>query len=129
MKLLPYKLRKIGWAIALIPFISAIIIKIVNPEFIAQNKDILIKFLQCCILVGLLIVIVSKSKLEDEYLQHCRNKSFIFSFLATVTTAIINISGILYSNSITTFSTILTMQIGYLGMFYLQTWNILQSEK
>ena len=78
---LPHKAKKIGWVIFIIAFIALFLTtKDSNPKLIAKYT----------ILVGLLIVSISKEKIEDELVKNLRMHAFTFAFIFAVFITITN---------------------------------------
>ncbi len=78
---LPNSAKKIGWVIACVAFVALFLtIKDTLPKEIAKYS----------LLVGLLIVSISKEKIEDELIKNLRLRSFTFAFIFAVFIAILN---------------------------------------
>lgn len=78
---LPNRAKKIGWVIACIAFVALFLtIKGTLPKEIAKYS----------LLVGLLVVSISKEKIEDELVKNLRMRSFSFAFICAVFIAILN---------------------------------------
>lgn len=78
---LPNKAKKFGWILFGIAFIALFLTaKDSSPKLIAKYV----------ILVGLLIVSVSKEKIEDELLKNLRMYSYAFAFILAVLITITN---------------------------------------
>lgn len=76
---LPHKMKVVGWSIMLISLAVLLATKLFEGEFFVL-KDVLRRV----ILLGLLIVVISKEQIEDERIQLIRSKAFSFTFLAAV---------------------------------------------
>lgn len=78
---LPNRAKSIGWIIFGIAFIALFLTtKDTNPKLISKYT----------ILIGLLIVSISKEKIEDELVKNLRMHSFTFAFIFAVFIAITN---------------------------------------
>lgn len=78
---LPNGAKNIGWIIFGIAFIALFLTtKDTNPKLISKYT----------ILIGLLIVSISKEKIEDELVKNLRMHSFTFAFIFAVFIAITN---------------------------------------
>ncbi len=78
---LPNQAKKIGWIIFGIAFIALFLtIKDTTPKLVAKYS----------ILIGLLIVSISKEEIEDELAKNLRLHSFTFAFIFAVFIAITN---------------------------------------
>ncbi len=84
---LPNKFKTIGWTLFIISFVSIFIINIViSDEIIRKQLMITTKY---GILLGLLIVSLSKEKIEDEYIKSIRMQSYMFAFIIGVIQSLI----------------------------------------
>lgn len=78
---LPNQTKKIGWVIFCLAFIALFLTtKDTNLKLIAKYS----------ILIGLLLVSISKEKIEDELVKNLRMHSFTFAFIFAVFIAITN---------------------------------------
>ncbi len=82
-KILNYKLpnhyKKIGWIGFALTFAILISTKFLNGDF-----EILVEILKKLLLVFLLIVVISKEKVEDEMVKSIRAQSFSIAFIGGV---------------------------------------------
>jgi hypothetical protein len=76
---LPNYYKKIGWG----GFIISMII-LIGTKFIDPDPEMLKEVLKKTSLVFLLMVVLSKEKIEDEFVGQIRAQSFSFAFLAGV---------------------------------------------
>lgn len=76
---LPNYWKKIGWGVLIISIFFLILTKFFDDDYLVI-KSILKKLT----LVGLLIVAISKDKIEDELVENLRGKAFSFSFIIGV---------------------------------------------
>ncbi len=76
---LPNYYKKIGLAIILISFLFLIAFKFIEgePEWVRS-------ILQKAMLVGLLVITISREKIEDELVQSLRSKAFSIAFILGV---------------------------------------------
>ena len=80
---LAYKYKKVGVVIAVVAFALMIAKKFVDePEWV---KPILSNFL----LIGFLIISISKDKIEDEYIDSLRAQSYRLAFILSVVYSLI----------------------------------------
>ena len=75
----PNYYKKIGW----IGFIVSLAI-LIGTKFIHEEPELLKEILKKASLVFLLIVVLSKEKIEDEFIAQIRAQSFSFAFLSGV---------------------------------------------
>lgn len=68
--------KKIGWGLLFISFAILIAVKFFDGEY-----TVLKSVLKKVSLLGLLIVVISKEKIEDELVENLRGKAFTFSFI------------------------------------------------
>lgn len=73
---LPNYWKKIGLGLFIIPILMFIAIKFMDNDFMVL-KNVLRKI----ILVGLLIITISKEKIEDEFIESLRSRAFSFAFV------------------------------------------------
>lgn len=76
---LPNYWKKIGWVLLIISLVLVLAIK-----FMDGNFDVLKSILEKAMLIGLLIITISREKIEDEFIQALRSKSFSFAFIVGV---------------------------------------------
>jgi len=76
---LPNKMKIVGWAIMLVSLVVILSTSLFDGDF-----EILKLILKRTILLGLLIVVVSREKIEDERIQLIRAKAFGSTFLIAV---------------------------------------------
>jgi hypothetical protein len=76
---LPNRFKKVGWILFAIAFVGLFLTtKDTNPKLIAKYA----------MLIGLLLVSISKDKIEDEFIKSLRMHSFTFAFIFAVFIAI-----------------------------------------
>jgi hypothetical protein len=130
LKLLPQKFRLYGILIALVPFISLLIVKLMNTQSLTENKAFLIKVVQVAALLGLLVVALSKEKTEDEFIMNCRYWAFTFAFIVFI---INSASKIILESSVVSDKTIFRLAfsnlIVYILVFHLFKAGILHFAK
>jgi len=82
-KIINYKLpnhyKKIGW----IGFTLSFVI-LISAKFFDDDFSILIETIKRLLLVFLLIVVMSKEKVEDEMIKSIRSQAFSFAFIGAV---------------------------------------------
>ncbi|SRX55940.1 hypothetical protein [Aequorivita sp. CIP111184] len=76
---LPNYWKKIGWSILFVSLALILFIKFLNDDF-----DLLKNILKKSMLIGLLIVTISSEKIEDEFIESLRSKSFTLAFILGV---------------------------------------------
>ncbi|MCB0464386.1 MAG: hypothetical protein KDC78_01750 [Aequorivita sp.] len=76
---LPNYCKKIGWGILLVSLLLILVTKLLDGNF-----DLLKNILKKAMLLGLLIVTISREKIEDEFIENLRGKSFSFAFIVGV---------------------------------------------
>ncbi len=76
---LPNHWKKIGWGL----FFLSLGLLLLN-RFVDVNHAIFKTILKNIILVGLLIITISKEKIEDELVENLRSKAFSFAFIIGV---------------------------------------------
>ena len=78
---LPNRAKMIGWVITCLAFVAL---------FFTIKDTIPKEFAKYSLLVGLLIVSISKEKIEDELIKNLRMRSFTFAFIFAVFIVILN---------------------------------------
>ena len=118
--LLPKIYKRVGVLIAFLSLITLITIKLISHSILNEYKDVLQPFSQSLIIVGLLLIILSKEKTEDEFVDNCRLKAFAFAFLTSSINSIFCISGFNTSSNITSavFGIVFYQLLAYIGFFY-----------
>ena len=76
---LPNFYKKIGWTGFFLSFVILIFAKFFDGDYL-----ILIEILKRLLLVFLLIVVISKEKMEDEMIKSIRSQAFSFAFVGAV---------------------------------------------
>lgn len=76
---LPNYWKKVGWSILIISFGFLLVNKFLGDDF-----SIIKSILKKTALLGLLIVTISKEKIEDELIENLRAKAFSFAFIIGV---------------------------------------------
>ncbi|MEN8912538.1 MAG: hypothetical protein ABF257_01695, partial [Polaribacter sp.] len=75
--------KKVGFMIAIGSFVLMIAIKYIdNPEWLKP-------FLHGILLIGLLLISVSKEKIEDEYIDSLRSQSYRLAFILAIVYALV----------------------------------------
>ena len=70
--------KKVGFMVVIASFVLMIAIKYIdNPEWLKP-------FLHGILLIGLLLISVSKEKIEDEYIDSLRSQSYRLAFIFLV---------------------------------------------
>ena len=81
---LPHRFKKIGWIIAITAFVFMFIRKFTDIDTFWVKE-----VLRYIFLVSFLMVSISKEKLEDEYIDSLRSKSYRIAFVLTVLYALV----------------------------------------
>ncbi|MFC4721317.1 hypothetical protein ACFO5O_03205 [Geojedonia litorea] len=76
---LPHLYKSIGLAVVLLSFIGLTIIK-----FTQDNPDWVRPLLRQGMLIGLLVISLSREKIEDELIETLRSKSYALAFIISV---------------------------------------------
>jgi hypothetical protein len=130
LKLLPHKFKTIGILAFVIVILAMIGLKLLLPDFVKENKEQLKPLLKSVLILTLLITILSKEKVEDEFINHCRLRAFTFSFLCSVLTGVFSIfwsgESLLDSSG---FQIICTQVFTYLFFFSITKSSIFNSVK
>lgn len=84
---LPHRFKKIGWILFLISFVSVFVPSIVMAD--DHLKSVVLIVLKYGILIGLLMVSLSKEPIEDEYVRSVRMQSYMLAFVMGVVQALI----------------------------------------
>ncbi len=118
-KLLPVKFKLIGIIVAIAAFVILIIFGMVNPEP-WENTHLRRLIAQTIILLGLLFIVLSREKIEDEFIGHCRAKAavaaFIFGIVFYIITSFMAFKNIETVNS--AFRVLISEGMFYLIMFH-----------
>lgn len=121
--LLPHKLKKIGWFLALVPLTVYVILKLTDYYSQSELKVIFLRIVAPLFLTGLLLVNFTALKREDEFINHYRLNSFALTFFIIIYQGIIKMftSGIeaTQKSLLALYSTLLIVPIIFL---YLQIW-------
>ena len=89
-KLLPYRYKQIGFmgvCFTVATFIALLFAGLTNPH----AKAIITPVLQLCLILSLLLVIISKEKTEDEFVQQIRIRTLAGAAIAVIVMAIVDI--------------------------------------
>jgi hypothetical protein len=88
IKLLPNKYKLIG-TIILILSIPLIILLMYFVPVIKTTTGLAKSIVSIIAIIGFALIIFSKEKIEDEFIEHCRLKAFAVSFSIGITTFIV----------------------------------------
>jgi hypothetical protein len=117
-KQLPYRFKTIGYLTFVLLILTMIGLKLFLPDIISQNKQQLSKIFKALMILSLLTVILSKEKIEDEFISNCRLRAFAFSFLCSAFTAVFSIFGLSDSlDDSSGFKVICTQLVTYILFF------------
>tara|TARA_R110001583_G_scaffold193115_1_gene360783 strand:- start:4172 stop:4618 length:447 start_codon:yes stop_codon:yes gene_type:complete len=76
---LPHLFKKVGFGVVILSFILLTVIKFTNNEPLWMRP-----FLKHAMIVGLLIMSISREKIEDELIESLRSKSYALAFIIGV---------------------------------------------
>mgnify|MGYP001546770829 CR=1 FL=1 len=114
IRLFPRKTKYFGIAIILLGWVPLLLIK--KLGWLPKNEELGLNILRGIILFGFLLIILSKEKIEDEFVDSCRLLAFRAAFLFGLVAYIINaISNDQPNNP---FVVLLTEVLIYLSFFY-----------
>ena len=116
--LLPNSFKFLGVTIFALAFLIPIAMGLLNPQpwDDTENRR---QIAQAIMLVGLLILILSKEKIEDEFINSCRLKAFKVAFIAGIIYFLQDAFGTYNGNLLNSSFYLLVMQIGvYCIIFY-----------
>jgi uncharacterized membrane protein YfcA len=124
LRLLPHIYKKIGIVLLIVSFPLAFLLSIyLNTEI--KNPKFSRSILSLLVSIGFTLLIFSKEKIEDEFIEYCRLKAFAFSFLLGI--AMFIIRGIFhfsdYNRTDSIFSILLLQCISYSSHFYFRKNN------
>jgi hypothetical protein len=122
--LLPVYFKKIGLVVMILAFVPAIIVKSMNVELVQTQKELFRVLTLNAFILGLLFVVCSRDKVEDEMTLSIRLKSMSWTFTWAVLYVIIApIIDLLFKDPIGTLTgqqVVMSMLFVYLIMYYLQ---------
>ena len=116
--LLPNSFKFLGVTIFALAFLIPIAMGLLNPQpwDDTENRR---QIAQAIMLVGLLILILSKEKIEDEFINSCRLKAFKVAFIAGIIYFLQDAFGTYNGSLLNSSFYLLVMQIGvYCIIFY-----------
>ena len=116
--LLPNSFKFLGVTIFALAFLIPIAMGVLNPQpwDDTENRR---QITQAIMLVGLLILILSKEKIEDEFINSCRLKAFKVAFIAGIIYFLQDAFGTYNGSLLNSSFYLLIMQIGvYCIIFY-----------
>ena len=116
--LLPNSFKFLGVTIFALAFLIPIAMGLLNPQpwDDTENRR---QIAQAIMLVGLLILILSKEKIEDEFINSCRLKAFKVAFIAGIIYFLQDVFGTYNGSLLNSSFYLLIMQIGvYCIIFY-----------
>ena len=131
LKLLPNKFKLIGFLLLAVTIPSIFLIGFISPELKSQ-PELLKSIASIVIMAGMALVIFSREKIEDEFIENCRLKSFALSFTVGIVSYIINeVFHIIDSDSgKTIFQSFFNQCLFYIVVFYMLKNNfIAKNEK
>ncbi|WP_157543847.1 hypothetical protein [Mucilaginibacter paludis] len=81
LRLLPNSFKKIGLMVILVPLIISVMFRIFLPEF---GRSVMALLVIDFIIIGLLLIALSKEKIDDERILTIRLKAVLSSFIVAV---------------------------------------------
>lgn len=132
--ILPWYIKYVGGAIAIISFINATLQLLSETQittFFDPNADIKVFAVYAMLILGLVLIVFSKEKIDDEYVNYIRLKSFLIS-VALHSLFFLILSFTNFTLSLINFPAIILMDsilLIYILAFYLQKFVRLQSNK
>ena len=130
LKLLPNRFKLIGLLICI--FIIPLIFSL---EYIFRdlkhNPELLKSISSISIIAGFALIIFSKEKIEDEFIEHCRLRAFAAAFIVGIVSYIINeIFDIIDTDTNKTIFQLLFNQcLFYFAVFYLLKNNLVSKNE
>lgn len=79
---LPHKFKRIGWILFIASFVSLIATSIIVTD--DSLKSTIIVIVKYTMLIGLLVVSLSKEPIEDEFIRSIRMRSYMIAFIVGV---------------------------------------------
>ena len=79
---LPHKFKRIGWILFITSFVSLIATSIIITD--DSLKSTIIVIVKYTMLIGLLVVSLSKEPIEDEFIRSIRMRSYMIAFIVGV---------------------------------------------
>lgn len=127
--LIPRQYKWIGLAVFLLSFVGLIVIGMLYPETWEQSEPRR-KIASVLMLIGLLLLVLSKERVEDEFINDCRLRAFRTAFLAGIIYFILDSADLLQGAVIKSSFGLLIFEIGiYLIMFYISKTGLKNGEQ
>lgn len=130
LNLLPNYFKKVGLSIILFIIVFLIVVKLSDLNI---SETFIKSFIKVSTAVAGYLFIMSKERIEDEFIQSARLRAFAASFLFGVGLYIIHESHIFYfissKDTFNSFQLILTEMGFYLFMFYMIKYGAIRNEK
>ena len=122
-RLLPHVFKKIGLSILLLTFFVAIAVKLLNiaaiTKIVSTNKILLSQIERSVFFTGVLLILLAKEKVEDEFIDFCRLTAFRFTFIFGLVGLILNPIPFMNINNLDNSNHLVLIQcIFYLIIFY-----------
>ena len=126
LTLLPNKFKVIGFLLLLVTIPIIFFIGFLFPE-LKTHPELLKSSASILIMAGFALVIFSREKIEDEFVENCRTKSFALSFTIGIVSYIINeVFHIIDSDSNKTiFQSLFNQCLFYVVVFYMLKKNFI----
>jgi len=123
-RLLPRAYKIVGMIIASLAFITPIIAGMLHAVTWEQSEPRR-KIANSIVLIGLMLIVLAKEKVEDEFMNYCRLNAFRAALLAGVIYFILDYAGIFKGSIVSTsFGLILSEILVYLMVFHIQKLGI-----
>ena len=120
LTLLPNKFKLIGLILLIVTIPITFLVEFLFP-YLKNHPELLKSSASILIMAGFALVIFSREKTEDEFIESCRLKSFALSFTIGITSYIINeVIHIIDSDSTKTiFQSLFNQCLFYVVIFYM----------
>jgi hypothetical protein len=124
LHLLPNRFKKVGLTLIVLAFVVGIVLKLMSLDLLPTQKELFRTLMLSGINLGLLLITLSKDKLEDEMTIAIRLKAMAWSFTWAVFYVIISpFMNILFKDPMRDLAgqqVIMSMLFVYMIMYYLQ---------
>ena len=110
-KLLPHPYKIIGLVLFLLAFLVPLILGFLNTQSWDEASPRR-QVAQTAMLIGLFIMILSREKIEDEFVDHCRLRAFRAALFASIVYFLMDVFGTFSGNLQNNSFGLLMMQIG-----------------
>jgi hypothetical protein len=122
--LLPSQFKKIGFAIMILAFVPALVLKLMNSELLQTQKELFKIFTLNAVIVGLFFVAWSRDRIEDEMTVAIRLRAVAWTFAWAVAYVVFKpVIDILFKDPLAGLSgqqLVLSMLVVYSITYYIQ---------